>query len=64
MIRERGVEVNPATLMRWVHRYALELEKPVQWYQGYRATSWRVDETYGIERRSTETTSTKQIMEL
>jgi transposase-like protein len=32
--------------MRWVHRYAPELEKRVRWYQGYRATSWRVDETY------------------
>jgi len=27
-------------------RYAPELEKRVRWYQGYRATSWRVDETY------------------
>jgi len=29
-----------------VHRYGPELEKRVRWYQGYRATSWRVDETY------------------
>jgi IS6 family transposase len=33
--------------MRWVHRFAPELEKRVRWYQGYRATSWQVDETYG-----------------
>jgi hypothetical protein len=30
----------------WVRRYAPELEKRVRWYQGYRATSWLVDETY------------------
>ena len=39
-------EVEPSTIMRWVHRYAPEAEKRVCWYQGYRATSWRMDETY------------------
>jgi transposase, IS6 family len=34
------------TLYRWVQRYAPELEKPVHWYQGYRSSFWRVDETY------------------
>ena len=38
------MEVDPSTIMRWVHRYAPELEKRGRWYQGYRATSWRVDE--------------------
>jgi transposase, IS6 family len=46
MMQERGAEVEPSTIMRWVHHYAPELEKRVQWYQGYRATSCRVDETY------------------
>ena len=46
MMQERGVDVDPSTIMRWVHRFAPELEKRVRWYQGYRATSWRVDETY------------------
>jgi transposase, IS6 family len=46
LMQERGVEVDPSTLMRWVHRYAPELEKRVRWYQGYRTSSWRVDETY------------------
>ena len=45
-MQERGVEVDPSTIMRWVHRYAPELEKRVPWYQGYRSTSWRVEETY------------------
>jgi IS6 family transposase len=45
-MQERGVEVDPSTIMRWVRRYAPELEKRVRWYQGYRASSWRVDETY------------------
>ena len=47
MMQERGVAVDPSTIMRWVDRYAPELEKRVRWYQGYRATSWRVDEPYG-----------------
>jgi IS6 family transposase len=34
MMQERGVEVDPSTIMRWVHRYAPELEKRVRWYQG------------------------------
>jgi transposase-like protein len=46
MMQERGVEVDPSTIMGWVHHYARELEKRVRWYQGNRATSWRVDETY------------------
>jgi IS6 family transposase len=46
MRQERGVDVDPSTIMRWVHRYAPEVEKRVRWYQGYPATSWRVDETY------------------
>lgn len=32
--------------MRWLHCYAPELAKRVRWCQGYRASSWRVDETY------------------
>ncbi|MGI4826998.1 MAG: IS6 family transposase, partial [Janthinobacterium lividum] len=38
--------VDPSTIMRWVHRYAPELEKRVRAYQGYGSTSWRADETY------------------
>ena len=45
MMQERGVEVDPSTIMRWVHHYAPELEKRVRWYQGYRASTWRVGET-------------------
>ncbi len=39
------MQVDPSTIMRWGHRFAPELEKRVRWYQGYRASSWRVDET-------------------
>jgi len=42
-MQEHGVEVDPSTIIRWVHRYAPELEKRVRWY---RAASWREDETY------------------
>src|SRR5678816_4160172 len=46
MMAERGVAVDHVTLCRWVQRYAPELEKRVRWYQSYRSSSWRVDETY------------------
>ena len=46
MMDERGVAVDHVTLYRWVQRYAPEIEKRVRWYQGYRSSSWRVDETY------------------
>jgi len=46
MMQERGVQVDPTTIMRWIHRYAPELEKRVRRFQGYGSTSWRADETY------------------
>jgi hypothetical protein len=46
MFKRRRFPVDPSTIVRWVHRYAPELEKRVRWYQGYRVSSWRVDETY------------------
>ncbi|MGI4756511.1 MAG: IS6 family transposase [Janthinobacterium lividum] len=46
MMQERGVEVDPTTIMRWIHRYAPELEKRARRFQGYGSNSWRVDETY------------------
>jgi transposase, IS6 family len=46
MMQERGVEVDASTIFRWVQRYAPELEKRIRWYQGYRSSSWRVDEPY------------------
>jgi len=46
MMRERGVMVNHSTVLRWVQRYALEIEKRGRWYQGYRSPSWRVDEQH------------------
>ncbi len=39
MMQERGVEVDPSRIMRWVHRYAPELERRVRAYQGYGSTS-------------------------
>jgi transposase-like protein len=46
MMQERGVAVDPSTIVRWVQRYAPEIEKRVRQYQGPRSGSWRVDETY------------------
>jgi transposase-like protein len=49
---ERGVAVDHVTLYRWVQHYAPELEKRVRWYQGYRSSSWRVDERTRREAKS------------
>jgi transposase, IS6 family len=46
MMTERGVNVDPSTIFRWVQRYAPEIEKRVRPYQGPRSGSWRIDETY------------------
>jgi transposase-like protein len=46
MMQERGVNVDPSRIFRWVQRYAPEIEKRVRQYQGFRSGSWRVDETY------------------
>jgi transposase-like protein len=46
MMEERGVNVDPSTIFRWVQRYAPEIEKRVRLYQGSRSGSWRADETY------------------
>ncbi len=57
MMEERGVEVDPSTLFRWVQRYAHELEKRVRAYQGYGSTSWTHtrlsddEDCYGYHRR-------------
>ena len=45
-MQERGVNVDPSTIFRWVQRYAPEIEKRVRRYQGFRSGSWRMDETY------------------
>jgi transposase, IS6 family len=46
MMSERGVNVDPCTICRWVQRYAPEIEKLVRPYQGPRSGSRRIDETY------------------
>jgi len=46
MMQERGVEVDPSTIFRWVQRYVPEIEKRLRRFQGSRSGSWRVDETY------------------
>jgi transposase-like protein len=40
MMQERGFEVEPSTLFRWVQRYAPEMEERVRQYQGSRSGSW------------------------
>ena len=46
MMQERGVNVDPSTIFRWVQRSAPEIEKRIRPYLGPRSDFWRVDETY------------------
>lgn len=46
MILERGLSVNPTTIIRWVHEYAPILEKKIRKHLKKCNDSWRVDETY------------------
>ncbi|OUB21143.1 IS6 family transposase, partial [Bacillus thuringiensis serovar yunnanensis] len=46
MMEERGLAIAHTTIMRWVHRYGLELDKRVRRHLKKTNDSWRVDETY------------------
>ncbi|MDZ4872138.1 MAG: IS6 family transposase ISAcma1 [Chroococcidiopsis cubana SAG 39.79] len=46
MMAERGVEVDHATINRWVLKYGSELDKRIRAHLGQTNDSWRVDETY------------------
>jgi IS6 family transposase len=46
MMRERGLQVDHATIYRWVQHYAPELEKRCKPHLKASNDSWRVDETY------------------
>lgn len=43
---ERGIEVDHATINRWVLKYAPELDKRIRPHLRLTNDSWRVDETY------------------
>jgi transposase-like protein len=52
ILLERGIKVNPSTIMRWVHEYSPILEKKIRKYLRKSNDSWRVDETSrGIVRK-------------
>src|SRR5215831_2733663 len=46
MMDERGVEVDHATLNRWVLKYVPQLEQAFRARKRPVGTSWRLDETY------------------
>ncbi len=46
MMEERGLSIAHATIMRWVHRYGLDLDKRVRRHLKKINDSWHVDETY------------------
>jgi transposase, IS6 family len=46
MVRERGLAVDHVTLIRWVQRYAPEINKRMRPHLKMNGTSFRLDETY------------------
>ena len=46
LMEERGIEVDHATLNRWVIKYSVALESKFRTYKKAVARSWRMDETY------------------
>ena len=46
MMKERGMEVDHATIQRWVINYAPQLEERFHQYKKPVGSSWRMDETY------------------
>jgi putative transposase len=46
MMEERGVEVDHATLNRWVIKYSPQIEKAFRAHKRPVGMSWRLDETY------------------
>lgn len=51
MMQERGVDVDPSTILRWVQRYAPEPERRIRPYQGDRSGSWHIDGTRSCGRQ-------------
>ena len=45
-MEERGVEVDHATLNRWVVKYSPQVEKGFRQHKHPVGTSWRLDEAY------------------
>jgi transposase-like protein len=46
MLAERGLDVYPSTIWRWVQRFVPEFEKRWDRLRKPVGCSWRVDETY------------------
>ena len=46
LLSERGVDVDPATINRWVVKFGPELAKRSYSRRGFRGLDWYVDETY------------------
>ena len=45
-MRERGLDVDHATVFRWVQRYAPDINKRLRQHLKMSGASYRVDETY------------------
>jgi transposase-like protein len=46
MMKERGLDVDHSTVLRWVQRYAPEINERIRPHLKMSGTSYRVDETY------------------
>ncbi len=51
MRAERGIDLAPTTLMRWVQHYVPKFAKHWQRYARPVERSWRIDETYSSTKR-------------
>ena len=46
LLAERGIEVDAATIFRWVQKFGPEIAKRAFRHRSWRGLSWHVDETY------------------
>jgi IS6 family transposase len=46
LLAERGVEVDAATVYRWVQKFGPEVSRRAFKHRSWRGLSWHVDETY------------------
>ena len=54
LLEEHGIDVDHATVNRWVIKDTPQLEKEFHWRKRLVWTSWRMDETYIKDERRVE----------
>ena len=54
MVKERGLDIYPTTVFRWVQKYSPEIDKRFRPHLRLTNDSWRVDETAFLDQRRAE----------